>query len=64
MAAGTGFTLVLTSPDDKDKVANLPVFESKAPEEAAVEEEAPAKGGKRKAETAPKAAAGKAKKGK
>ena len=39
VAAGVGFTLVLTSAEDKDKVAKLPVFESTAPEEAAVAEE-------------------------
>ena len=59
-----GFTLVLTSPEDKEKVAKLPIFESSAPEEAAGAEEEEAavpagkgKGGKRKAEPAPKAAA-------
>ena len=39
VAAGVGFTLVLTGAEDKDRVAKLPVFESTAPEEAAVAEE-------------------------
>ena len=39
VAAGVGFTLVLTSAEDKERVAKLPVFESVAPEEEAVAEE-------------------------
>ena len=35
VAAGAGFSLFLASPDNKERLDKLPVFESTAPEEAA-----------------------------
>ena len=39
VAAGAGFSLFLASPDNKERLDKLPVFESTAPEEAAGGEE-------------------------